>query len=140
MIFKRIRDLSLVLVISFLFHWIINSISAHNFIKISLFDILCLSETYLDSNVSSIDNKNLTKPGYDLHKSDHQSNIKHEGVCVYYKNFIPLKEIDIQYLQECINFEMKIGGKLCNFIVLYCSPSQSQDDFETFLKNFEKIS
>ena len=32
---------------------------------------------------------------------------------------------------------MKIGEKLCNFIVLYNSPCQSQDDFETFLKNFE---
>ena len=32
---------------------------------------------------------------------------------------------------------MKISEKLSNFIVLYCSPSQSQDDFETFLKNFE---
>ena len=32
---------------------------------------------------------------------------------------------------------MKIEEKLCNFIVLYHSPSQSQDDFETFLKNFE---
>ena len=32
---------------------------------------------------------------------------------------------------------MKIGGKLCNFIVLHPSPSQYQDDFETFLKNFE---
>ena len=32
---------------------------------------------------------------------------------------------------------MKIGEKLCNFIILYHSLSQSQDDFETFLKNFE---
>ena len=32
---------------------------------------------------------------------------------------------------------MKIGEKLCNFTVLYHSPCQSQDDFETFLKNFE---
>ena len=32
---------------------------------------------------------------------------------------------------------MKIWEKLSNFIVLYRLPSQSQDDFETFLKNFE---
>ena len=32
---------------------------------------------------------------------------------------------------------MKIGEKLCNFIVLYHSPSQYQDDFEIFLKNSE---
>ena len=58
------------------------------------------------------------------------------GCCIYYKNFFPLKLIDMHYLQECINFEIKIGGKLCNFIILHRSPSQSQDDFETFLKNF----
>ena len=57
--------------------------------------------------------------------------------CTYYKNFVPLKVTDIQKLKQCINFEMKIGEKLCNFIILYRSPSQFQDDFETFLKNSE---
>ena len=32
---------------------------------------------------------------------------------------------------------MRIEEKLFNFIILYRSPSQSQDDFEAFLKNFE---
>ena len=27
--------------------------------------------------------------------------------------------------------------KLCNFVISYRSPSQSQDDFETFLKKFK---
>ena len=57
-----------------IYNWNLNSISAHNFIKISLlrayisthnFDILCLSETYLDSNISS-NNNNLTIPGHDI--------------------------------------------------------------------------
>ena len=48
-------------------HWSLNSISAHNFIKLTLLrayisvnkiDIICLSETYLDSSISS-DNDNL---------------------------------------------------------------------------------
>ena len=33
-------------------------------------------------------------------------------------------------------FEVKIGDKSCNFIFLYRSSSQSQDDFETS-DNFE---
>ena len=45
--------------------------------------------------------------------------------------------MDFQYLHECINFQMKIGEKLCNFIALYRSPRQSQDNFETFLKNLK---
>ena len=32
---------------------------------------------------------------------------------------------------------MKIGDKLCNFVALYRSPSQSQDEFEKFAKNLE---
>ena len=50
-----------------------------------------------------------------------------------YENFLPLKVIDIQYLQECINFEMKVGEKLYKVIILYRPPSQSQDDFDKIL-------
>ena len=32
---------------------------------------------------------------------------------------------------------MKIGDRVCNFISLYESSSQTLDDFETFSKNFE---
>ena len=40
-------------------------------------------------------------------------------------------------LNECINFEIRIGGKLCSFLCLYRSPSQTRDIFETFADNFE---
>ena len=40
-------------------------------------------------------------------------------------------------MQECLNFEIKIKDKLCNFISLYRSPNQSQDDFESFINNLE---
>ena len=32
---------------------------------------------------------------------------------------------------------MKIGDKLCNFISLHRSPSQSQDEFENFFESLE---
>ena len=38
-------------------------------------------------------------------------------------------------LQKCINFEIKVSDKKCNFISLYRSPSQSKDDFESFAGN-----
>ena len=86
-------------------HWNLNSISVHNFIKISLlrayvsthnFDILCLAETYLDSSISSNDN-NLTILAYDLYRADHPSKLKRGrgGGCIYYKNLLPLKVTDI---------------------------------------------
>ena len=37
---------------------------------------------------------------------------------------------------ECLSYELQIGDKICNFVALYRSPSQSQDDCETFADNF----
>ena len=70
-------------------------------------------------------------------RSDHPSNTKRGRVCLYYKNYLPLRVLNISYLKECLNSELKIGDKSSNFIALYRSPSQSQDDFETFSDNFE---
>ena len=48
------------------------------------FDTICLSETYLDSKTLP-DINNLDIAGYILVHSDHPSNSKHGGVCIYYK-------------------------------------------------------
>ena len=40
-------------------------------------------------------------------------------------------------MHESLNFELRIGGKICKFLFLYRSPSQNKDDFETFLENLE---
>ena len=126
-------------------HWNLNSIPAHNFAKLSLlqayntihkYDIICLSETYLNSSIPN-DDDNLEIPGYSLIRADHPSKNKRGGVCIYHKNTLPLKVLDIHILQECINVELKIENKLCNFISLYRSPSQSQDTFESFIDNLE---
>ena len=96
-------------------HW--NSISAHNFFQISLLktyipthklDVICLSETYLDSNISN-DDDNLEISGYDLFRADHSSNTKRGGLCIYYRNSLPSKILNNQYLHECINFEIRMG-------------------------------
>ena len=71
--------------------------------------------------------ENFEIPGYNLFIAGHPSNTKQGSV----------KILGIQYLQECINFEVRIGGTLCRFVSLYHSPSQSQDDFEVFANNFE---
>ena len=70
-------------------------------------------------------------------RSDHPFNSKRGGVCIYYKNYLPLQIISVKYLSECINFEITIGNKICNFITLYRSPSQNQDDFLAFKDNLE---
>ena len=126
-------------------HWKLNSLIAHSLAKVSLltayvsvnkFDIACLSETFLNSKVLT-DDENLQIPGYSIARVDRPSNTKRGGVCVFYKTLLPLRLLDIKYLQECINLELVIGDKLCSFIILYRSPSQTHDDFETFMKKFE---
>ena len=83
-------------------HWKLNSICAHNFIKLSLLrtyifvnkiDTICLSKTYLDYLNSSIpsDYYNLELPGYTLACADNPTNIKRGGVCIYYHNSLPWK-------------------------------------------------
>ena len=72
-------------------HRNINSILAHNkltllqaYKSIHQYDILCISETYLDSSISN-DDSTLSLPGYNLAWSDHPDNVKRGGVLLYYK-------------------------------------------------------
>ena len=76
-----------------IFHWNLNSISAHNFVKFSSlqafnsvhnFDLICISETFLDSSVA-IDDSDLNFNGYNLMRSDHPSAVKKGGICIFYK-------------------------------------------------------
>ena len=97
----------------------------------------CLLIRNLSNASISNDDDSLEVPGYNLFRADYPSNTKRGGVCIYYRNFLPLKILGINYLQECINFEKMIGGKLCMFVPLYRLPNQSQDDFESFANNFE---
>ena len=93
--------------------------------------LLFVSQKHLDSTVP-FDDDNLGISGYHLIRSDHPSNTKRGVVCLYCKNYLPLR------VKECLKiFELKIGDRSCNFIALYRSPSQPQDDFETFSDNFE---
>ena len=93
-------------------HWNLNSITGHNFSKllqlkayISTYkhDFICLSETYLDpstpSNVTDIE-------GYKLIRSDHPDNIKRGGVCIYYKDSLPVRVINLPFLKEALLLEV----------------------------------
>ena len=126
-------------------HWNLGSTPAHNFIKVALLkahlsvhetNVICLSETYLESFVP-VDDDNLQILGYSFVRADHLSNTKRGGVRIYHKNFLPIKLINVKYSHESLNFELRIRGKIFKFFSLSRSPSQNKDDFETFLENFE---
>ena len=80
-------------------HWNLNSVFAHNYVKLSLLtaylvfhksDIICPSETYPNSS-NSPDDDTLDISENSLVRSDHPFNSRREGVCIYCKNYLPLR-------------------------------------------------
>ena len=83
-------------------YWDVHSILAHS--KISLltdykivkkFDIICISETYLDLTV---DDKTTEITGY-LIRADYPNKQK-RGVCLYFKGNLCLRQTDISHFPE----------------------------------------
>ena len=95
------------------------------------YDILCISETYLDSSVS-IDGTTLSLPGYILPRS-----VKRRGVSLYYKENLSLRIINASFLSQCVLCEITIQRQKGYVIVIYRSSSQTTAD--DFLSNLEKL-
>ena len=134
-------------------HWNLNSITAHNFGKVNVllqaynaiinFDMICLSESYLDSSVFSDndnnDNDNLYIKDYKLVRADHPGDVKRGGVCVYFKESLPVSCLPNPYLKECLIFEVSINNNRGYVVSMYRSPSQTSDGFNLFTTNLEKL-
>ena len=103
-------------------HWNLNGLTAHDSIKISLFqayiiqnnfDIICLSETFLNYSIQTNDGR-ISIDGYSLIRADHPSDSKRGGVCIYYKEHIPLiKRDNICNLVNCLVTEIRSQGEKC---------------------------
>ena len=74
---------------------VLNSIVAHNYVKVFLlrtyvavckFDRVCISETYLESSITS-DDGNLETSGYNLIRSDNPFKVSVMVFCFYYSAF-----------------------------------------------------
>ena len=72
-------------------HWNLNGITAHDFFKAPLIegfikannvDIICLSETFLDSTIPLNDERLYIKE-YSMIRADHPSDTKRGGLCIY---------------------------------------------------------
>ena len=55
------------------------------FIISNNFDLVCLSETFLDSTIPN-DDVNIQINGYSLLRADHPNDIKRGSICIYSKN------------------------------------------------------
>ena len=65
------------------------------------YDFIGLSETYLDSSIPS-DYLSLDLEGYKLIRADHPNNVIRSGVCIYYKESLPVRAINLPYVQEAL--------------------------------------
>ena len=108
----------------------------HNFIKMSLlqaysainrFHIICLSETYLDNSYHTDDDQ-LTFPGYNLIRADNPNNIKRGGVCIYHRDSLPVKVINLNILNECLVCELSFGSQRVCLVSIYRTLSQSNNE------------
>ena len=96
-------------------HWNLNSITAHNFSKLTQlkayistykYDFISLSETFLDS--STPDNL-VDIQGYNLFRADHPDNTKRGEVCIYFKQSLPVRVINLPYFKEGLLLEMSFN-------------------------------
>ena len=122
-------------------HWNLNVLAAHDHFKVTLieafitthnFNILCLSETFLDSTID-LNDENVNIDGYSILRADHPSNNKRRGVCIYFKQTLPLiRRDDLSTMQETIVTEISVENETCFLTCFYRSPSQSHDELENF--------
>ena len=106
--------------------WNLNSMNAHNFENINLetyntinkFDVIYLTESYLDSSIAS-DNDNLNIKGYNPYRADHPNNVKRGGACAYIRESLPVRCLSNAYLQECLILEISINNKKGYVVSLY---------------------
>ena len=100
-------------------HWNVNSLPTNNYCEVASlkaynsvykYDFLCVSETFLNSSFESSD-KDLMIEGYNLIRSDHPSNIKRGGVCIYFKESLAVRIVSITSLTECLVCEVQYKTK-----------------------------
>ena len=112
-------------------HWNVISLTAHNMVILSSiaayntihkYDVIWISETYLDSSVRT-DDKDILINGYNLICADHPSNNKRGRVCINYQKFLAAQLVETNYLSECLLCEVSINNKKGCVAVLYRSAS-----------------
>ena len=111
-------------------HRNVNSLPNDNYCEVSAlkayntvykYDFLCVSETFLNFSFESSD-KDLMIEGYNLIRSDHPSNTKRGGVCIYYKESLVVRIVNITSLTECLVCEVTMQNKKGYVAVLNLNP------------------
>ena len=98
---------------------------------------MCILETYFDSSVLDEDGSQQLNV-YNLFRADYPSNTKGGGLCIYYKEFLCVREVKLSDLSQCFIFEVSLRNCKGYIDVVYRSPSQGNAKFEDSLSDFDK--
>ena len=85
---------------------------------IYVFDIICLSMTFLNSSLQNDDDSLVLKENK-LIRPDNPSDPKRGGVCIYFKESLPIKVLNITNLHECLVCELFLNGRRSYTVSLY---------------------
>ena len=127
-------------------HWNLNSIGAHNFIKMSLlqvwnaiqrFYITCLSGTYLENSHDSDDDQ-LYFPGHNLIWPDNPKDIQWRRSWIYYRENLPIKVINVNILNQYLVCELSFGSCCDCLVNIYQIPSKFSIEYNTLLLSFKQ--
>ena len=78
--------------------------------------------------------------GQSLLRADHPSNSNLGGVCLYFKENLPLiGRNDLSIRQECLVIEIIVDNEKCFYTCLYRSPNQNHEKSENFSSNLDLL-
>ena len=71
--------------------------------------------------------------------ADHPNNVNRGGMCAYIKKYLPVHNLIHSYISEYLNLEVTTTNKKGYFIALYRFPSQTPNEFNSFINNLENL-
>ena len=77
--------------------------------------------------------------GYNSVRADHPDDTKRDGVCIYYKESLPVRVINLPFFNEALLLEMSYKKTKVLVSVIYRSPSQNCNAFNLFLTQLENL-
>ena len=72
-------------------------------------------------------------------REDHLNNVKREGMYPYVRGSFPVCNFSKSYLNKCLTLEVSVSNKKGYVITLSSSPSQTSDEFQSFVSNLENL-
>ena len=114
----------------------IRLIEAHN--TLFNYDLISICETSLND---SVELPETLLDDYTFVPANNPANVRHGGVGLFFKNYLPVIIRNDLSFDESIVIELKFGRKKLFFTVLYRSPAFNHTSvkFQAFLSNFKNL-